>query len=68
MLRGLGLAEADIQHVIGNYQELMSDAGSGLQIAQAGLGERTVRVLYRADEEGLVVVSVQVEVTHETGD
>ncbi len=68
MLQGLGLTEADIQYVIGSYSRLESDSESGLQVATAALGDRRVRVLYLADDEGLVVVSVQVEVTDEASD
>lgn len=68
MLRGLGLTEIDVQHVIGSYERMNSNAETGLQSAVAAVGRRRVRVVYRADEQGLVVVSVQAEVANEADD
>ena len=68
MLMGLGLTEADVQHVIGNYEETTSDEETELQSAVATLRGRHLQVVYRADSEGLVVVSVQVEVNDEIND
>ena len=47
---------------------MTSDEETGSQSAVATLRGRNVQVIYRADSEGLVVVSVQVEVNDEIND
>jgi len=67
-LQALGLTDAEVQGAIGNFQTRSVDEESGLRLAVAEVRGHVLRVAYPADEAGLVVVSVAMQVDDERND
>jgi hypothetical protein len=61
----LGLTQEDVLHVLGNFAETDYEPDTELRSVVGSVRGRMLRVVFRPDEQGLIVVSVQVEMDDE---